>query len=123
MRRITSAVIIVALLWAARPVLAHHSYADYDRTERYALRGIITDIHWANPHILFTVNDGASDTRIEWITLTGAEKTSVAQDQFTVGDEVVVIGSRNRNPAVNIMTVIKELHLPAKNWQWVVPTP
>lgn len=123
MRCTTSAVLIVLLLWATHPVLAHHSYADYDRAERYTLRGTLTDIHWANPHILFTVNDGEHDMRIEWITLTGAEKTAVAREQFTVGDEVMVIGSRNRNPDVQIMTVIKEIQLPAKNWQWLLPTP
>lgn len=123
MRRVIPALLMVLLLRAAHPVLAHHSYSDYDRAERYALRGTITDIHWANPHILFTVNDGEQDVRIEWITVTGAEKTEVAKEQFTVGDEVVVIGSRNSNPDVHIMTVIKELQLPAKNWQWLLPTP
>jgi hypothetical protein len=121
MRRTTIALLIALMAWAAHPVLAHHSYSDYDRTERFELRGTLTDIHWANPHIVFTVNDGERDMRIEWITLTGAEKTLVTKQQFAVGDELVVIGSRNRRPELHIMTVIKQLQLPAKNWQWVSP--
>lgn len=121
MRCTTITLLLALMTWAAHPVLAHHSYADYDRTERFELHGTLTAIHWANPHIVFTVNNGERDIRIEWITLTGADKTSVAKEQFAVGDEMVVIGSRNRRPELQIMTVIKELRLPGKNWQWLLP--
>jgi hypothetical protein len=109
------------LMVLGHSALAHHSYADYDRAERYELRGVITEIHWANPHILFTVSNGEKDMRVEWITVTGAEVTKVAREQFAVGDPVVIIGSRNRNPDVAIMTVIKEIRLPGKSWSWVSP--
>lgn len=111
------------LLWlVANAATAHHSYADYDRAERFELRGVLTDLHWANPHIVLTVSDGGRDTRIEWITLTGAELTGVQQERFVVGDAVAIIGSRNRNPDVRIMTVIKEIRLPASGWRWVSPS-
>lgn len=109
------------LMLVGHTALAHHSYAAYDADERYELRGVVKDIHWANPHILVTVSDGAKDMRIEWITVTGAELTQVSKQQFAVGDAIVVIGSRNRDPAVAIMTVIKEIQLPAKAWNWVKP--
>ena len=106
----------------AHTAAAHHSYADYDRAERFELRGVITEIHWANPHIVFTVSDGEHDTRVEWITLTGAERTSVQRERFAEGAPVAIIGSRNRNPDVRIMTVIKEIRLPASGWHWVSPS-
>jgi hypothetical protein len=121
MRRNLSISFIALMAWATHPVSAHHSYSDYDRTERYELRGTLTEVHWANPHIVFTVNDGERDIRIEWVTITGAEKTAATRDQFVAGEEVVVIGSRNRDPGVHIMTVIKEVRLPGKNWQWLSP--
>ena len=116
--------LLALLLWslAAHTAAAHHSYADYDRAERFELRGVLTDIHWANPHIVFTVSDGQHDVRVEWITLTGAELTGVERDQFAVGDAVSITGSRNRNPDVPIMTVIKEIRLPASGWRWVSPS-
>lgn len=115
---------LALLLWwlVAHTATAHHSYADYDRDERYELRGVLTEIHWANPHIVFTVSDGERATSIEWITLTGAELTGVQQDRFAVDDNLVIIGSHNRNPDVHIMTVIKEIRLPASGWHWVSPS-
>ncbi|MES2607100.1 MAG: DUF6152 family protein [Pseudomonadota bacterium] len=114
--------IAALLVLMSGDALAHHSYADYDRAERYELRGVLTDIHWANPHILFTVSDGERSIRIEWITVTGAEVTSVSKEQFAIGDAVLFIGSRNRNPDVQTMTVIKEVQLPGKDWRWVSPS-
>jgi hypothetical protein len=79
-------------------------------------------VYWGNPHILFDVSDGSEVMRIEWITTAGADKTSVAQQQIQAGDQLIVIGSRNRNPEVHTMTVIKELSMPAKNWHWISPS-
>lgn len=104
-----------ALAWA------HHSYSDYDRDERYELRGTIKSVHWANPHILFTVNDGEQDVQVEWFTVSGAERSGIAESLFVVGDEIVVIGSRHRDPHMLVMTVLKEMRLPQKDWQWVTP--
>ncbi len=113
---------LLSLLLLAAPVLAHHSYADYDRTERFELHGIITQIHWGNPHIIFMVRSGNTTMRVEWVTVTGADKTTVSKDQFAVGDEMIVIGSRNINPDRHIMTLVKELQMPQKNFHWVSPS-
>ena len=104
------------------PSLAHHSYADYERDQRFEFTGTVTEVYWGNPHILFDVSDGSEVMRIEWITTAGADKTSVAQQQIQAGDQLIVIGSRNRNPEVHTMTVIKELSMPAKNWHWISPS-
>jgi hypothetical protein len=103
-------------------VLAHHSYADYDRDQRFEFTGTVTAVRWGNPHILFDVSDGTEVMRIEWVTTAGADKTGVAEQQIQAGDQLTAIGSRNRNPEVHVMTVIKELSMPAKNWQWLSPS-
>jgi hypothetical protein len=100
---------------------AHHSYADYDRNERYELHGIIKEIHWANPHIIFIINTGEQDVRVEWITVNGAERTGISSASFAIGDEFVAIGSRHRDPQMLVMTVLKDLRLPQKNVEWKNP--
>jgi hypothetical protein len=73
------------------------------------------------PHIMFVVNDGSQDVRVEWVTVNGADRTGVQRSQFEVGDEFVVIGSRHRDPDMLVMTVLKEMRLPKKNWEWITP--
>ncbi|HWK54839.1 MAG TPA: DUF6152 family protein [Hyphomicrobiales bacterium] len=111
-----------ALALCSAPAQAHHSYAEYDQDERFVFSGTITHIFWGNPHILFTVDDGDTAMRIEWITVTGAIKTQVEATRFHVGDQLVVTGSRRRNPDMHSMTVIKTLELPAQEWQWQSPS-
>jgi hypothetical protein len=114
---------LLGLLCSCSPAaLAHHSYAGFDPAERYEFEGAITAIFWGNPHILFTVDDGASAMRVEWITTTGAAKTQVNAGRFEVGERLIVIGSRHRDPEVHVMTAIKELRLPAQDWQWISPS-
>lgn len=101
---------------------AHHSYEDYIREERYEFSGVITEVHWGNPHILLTVSSGTENMRIEWITTAGADKTGVAREQLAVGESLTVIGSRNRDPDTHVMTLVKELAMPASAWRWISPS-
>lgn len=103
-------------------LLAHHSYADYEPDERFEFTGTITRVFWGNPHILFDVSKDGELMRIEWVTTAGADKTGVTEQQIQPGDQITVIGSRNRNPDVHTMTLVKELSIPAKSWQWLSPS-
>lgn len=114
--------ILAALLFAGQPVIAHHSHTDFEREERYALHGTLIEIGWHNPHILLHVNDGTRTVRIEWITIAGADKTGAAAERFRPGQEIVVIGSRHRDPEVAVMTLVKELVLPTQDWRWISPS-
>jgi hypothetical protein len=41
-----------ALLAAAAPVAAHHSFAaEFDAAKRIILKGVVTKLEWTNPHI------------------------------------------------------------------------
>jgi hypothetical protein len=104
------------------PLLAHHSYADYELDERYEFAGTITAVRWGNPHILFDVSNGNELMHIEWVTTAGADKTGVTAQHIEVGDRITFIGSRNRNPDVHTMTLIKKIVIPQKNWEWISPS-
>jgi hypothetical protein len=38
-------------LFAALPVLAHHSYAAFDSTQTRTLTGTVNSLQWGNPHV------------------------------------------------------------------------
>lgn len=113
------AVLVAALL----PPLAsaHHSYASFDLEERSLLSGRLLHVLWENPHIVFTVEAEGERIRVEWVTLSGAERTGVQEAQFSAGDTIEIIASRHENPDINVMTVVKEIRLPASNWRWESP--
>jgi hypothetical protein len=47
--------LIVALLVAAAPALAHHSYAMFDATRTATVAGSVAKLEWANPHVFVWV--------------------------------------------------------------------
>ncbi len=55
-----------ALVTAAGPALAHHSYAMFDRDKELKLAGTVKDFAWTNPHSWIEINvpgaTGATDT-------------------------------------------------------------
>jgi hypothetical protein len=38
------------LLAGGLPVMAHHSFAIFDHTQSYTLKGTVRSFHWTNPH-------------------------------------------------------------------------
>ena len=85
-------------LAAARPMLAHHSFsAEFDGSKLIELKGVVTRIEWANPHVYFYLDvkdDKGASTN--W----GCETTSPGalrrqgwnRESLKVGDQVIVDG-------------------------------
>jgi hypothetical protein len=83
---------------AACPALAHHSFsAEFDGSKLIELKGVVTRIEWANPHVYFYI-DVKDDKGIA--TNWGCETTSPGslhrqgwnRDSLKVGDQVIVDG-------------------------------
>ncbi len=41
----------LAVLLGSGPVLAHHSYAAFDRTKEATISGVVDELEWTNPHV------------------------------------------------------------------------
>ena len=59
-----------ALLLAATPALAHHSFAMFDQTKLLAFKGVVKDFQWTNPHA------------VVWVV--GAPTAGAAPDVWTI---------------------------------------
>src|ERR1700733_1209781 len=54
------ATLAVAVLFAAQPAMAHHSFEMFDMAKATTITGIIKDFQWTNPHT-FTFIDVPND--------------------------------------------------------------
>ena len=104
-RFLTSALVTLAALTAVRvaPVNAHHSFAaEFDGSKPIMLKGVVTQIDWANPHVWFyiTVKDEEGHT-VRWACEMGAphqlQQRGWLRETMKVGDVVTVAGSLARD--------------------------
>jgi len=103
MKRATLGLVIGSLLMAAVPVLAHHSFAaEYDSTKPIELKGTVTKVEWANPHIYYYVDVKDKDGKVTNYAVEGGTPGQLyrqgwRKDSLKVGDEVTVSGFRAKD--------------------------
>jgi len=90
-------------LLAVVPVLAHHSFsAEFDGTKPIHLKGVVTKIEWANPHVYFHIDvKDENGTVVNWGCETngpgGLLRQGWERDSLKVGDQVTVNGYRAKD--------------------------
>src|SRR6185295_2477955 len=91
------------LIFAAMPLMAHHSFsAQYDSKKPVKLRGVVTKVEWMNPHAYFFLNVPEDNGKIaNWAFEMGApsglQRQGWNRNTLHVGDEVIVEGSRAKD--------------------------
>jgi len=103
----------VALLASGHSLAAHHSFAaQYDSNKPVTLKGGITRIEWANPHIYFYIDVADSSGAVQWAIEGGAPSTLYRagwrKDSAKVGDIVTVSGflARDGSKLVNMQRAL-----------------
>jgi Family of unknown function (DUF6152) len=92
----------MALLAAAVPVVAHHSFAaEFDASKPIKLTGTVTKIEWMNPHTYFyidvTDNGKTENWGMEMGSPNGLMRQGWTRNSMKVGDVVTVEGSRAKD--------------------------
>src|SRR6185312_8950975 len=88
-----------ALLALGIPALAHHSFsAEYDAKKPVTLKGVITKVDWANPHVYFYMDVEDEHGKVvnwglEMGPPQGLQRAGWTRNTMHIGDEVVVEGS------------------------------
>ena len=104
---------VVALLLAAVPLAAHHSFAaQFDGTKPVTLTGKLTKMEWTNPHgWIFIDVTGPDGKVVNWGIEAGSPNALIRRGlrpaDFMLGATVVVKGyqARNGTPTANGTTV------------------
>jgi Family of unknown function (DUF6152) len=114
MRKLTLFIAGLALLAAAAPAIAHHSFAaEFDAAKPITLTGTVTKIEWMNPHVWFytDVKDESgkvSNWGFEMGSPNGLMRAGWTRNSMKLGDMVTVEGSRAKDGSnhVNARSVV-----------------
>jgi hypothetical protein len=118
MSRFTSPLVALALL-SASPVLAHHNYSAFDRTQRVTIEGTLEELVYGNPHILMKVRAGSDLYVASWETPRQVSRqANFTATTFHVGDRIVVTGSPKRDGTSHELALLSEVVRPVDGWRW-----
>ena len=101
--RLTAFVAGLALIVAARPAGAHHSFnAEYDADKPAKLKGAVTKVEWKNPHAFFYIdvteeNGKVANWSLELTSPNALMRAGWTRNTMKIGDEVMVDGSRAKD--------------------------
>ena len=92
--------LVMSACWlvTASPVLAHHSFAaEFDSTKTVTLKGSVTKLEWANPHIWVYLDTKDDRNNVEhWQCEGGPPNTLMrngwSKDSLKFGDQVTIDG-------------------------------
>jgi hypothetical protein len=107
-RIVLSLIAIAGLLLSGVPAMAHHAFAtEFDALKPVTMKGIVTKIDWANPHVWFYINVKTESGVIEnWGFEMGGpnslRNSGWSRETMKIGDEVIVEGSLAKNGSHNV---------------------
>ena len=84
-------------LLGGRALVAHHSFAEFDREKPITLQGKITKMEWTNPHSWVYVEGKSPDGAVHiWAFEGGAPnalvRRGITKESIAIGQEVIVKG-------------------------------
>jgi Family of unknown function (DUF6152) len=95
-RRIATLLLCGALMAAALPASAHHSFAMFDFAKVVTISGTVKEFQWTNPHVVLWVNVEGKDPKnpdVWWLEMTSPgnlTRTGWNRKALNAGDKVVV---------------------------------
>jgi hypothetical protein len=96
MKRTCGLATAMLLLGAASPAAAHHSFAIFDHTQTYTLKGTVQSFQWTNPHgyIDLAVADGPAGIErytVELTSINMLRRAGWKSSDVKAGDEVTAV--------------------------------
>jgi hypothetical protein len=112
------ALTVAAFCLTATAAFAHHSYAAYDREHPVSIEGDISQVVYANPHVILTVHANDAEYTVEWLSLYQVSRWIVAKGKLAVGDHVVLTGCALRDKTERRISLVTDIRRPSDGWAW-----
>ena len=88
---------IVLVLSAGFSVMAHHGWADFDRSKKVEVSGVIVESKYENPHCFVRVKVDQNDWAIELSAVPRMKRHNITAQMIAPGTRVNLVGHPHKN--------------------------
>jgi tRNA(Ile2) C34 agmatinyltransferase TiaS len=93
-----AAVILFALMVGLN-VMAHHGWADFDRSKRVEIMGIIVESKYENPHTFVRVKVGQDEWTVELAAVPRMKRNGITAEMIKPGTRITLVGHPHKKKA------------------------
>jgi hypothetical protein len=86
------ALVIALALSAGINVLGHHGWADFDRSKKVEVSGVIIESKYENPHTFVRVRTDQGDWAVELAAVPRMRRHAITAEMIKTGTRVVLVG-------------------------------
>jgi tRNA(Ile2) C34 agmatinyltransferase TiaS len=80
-------------------VRAHHGWADFDRTRKVELSGVIVESKYENPHTFVKVRADQGDWAVELAAVPRMKRHAITAEMIKPGTRVILVGHPHKKKA------------------------
>ena len=91
--------VIVLALSAGFTVMAHHGWADFDRSKKVEVNGVIVESKYENPHCFVRVKVDQTDWAVELSAVPRMKRNNVTAQMIAPGTRINLIGHPHKSKA------------------------
>lgn len=100
MKRLLLTLVIAITLSGGLKVMAHHGWADFDRSKKVEVAGVIVESKYENPHCFVRVRVDQNDWAIELSAVPRMKRHNITAQMITAGTRVNLVGHPHRKKAM-----------------------
>ena len=93
------AIVTVLALSAGLNVMAHHGWADFDRSKKVEISGTIVESKYENPHCFVRVNAEQGEWAVELSAVPRMKRNRITAEMIKLGTRVTLVGHPHKKKA------------------------
>ena len=101
---------IALALGASLNVMAHHGWADFDRSKKVEVTGVIVESKYENPHCFVRVRVDQNDWAIELSAVPRMKRHNITAQMITPGTRVTLVGHPHKKKAMVMKAIQMSLN-------------
>lgn len=93
------AIMIVLMLSTGLNIMAHHGWADFDRSKKVEISGIIVESKYENPHCFVKLKVEQGEWAVELSAVPRMKRNGITAEMIKTGTRVTLVGHPHKKKA------------------------